>query len=322
MIALQPGSVQARSNLGVALAHAGRYSEAIAQYQEALKRDPHNAVIQLNLALARYKQADFEKAASELVKLRKQQPDNKQSLYLLADCYLRLGRNSDAVTLLTPAYQADTADRAAQYALGMALIREGQIERGQVVINRILKDGNTPEASLLMGEAQFAAGDYAASAATLKKAIELDATLPGSWSLYGRALLQSNDNAGAQAAFQRALQADPNDFSANLHLGAMLRFSGDTAEAAPYLDRALRLRPASPEARFQIGTLDASLGKFEVARKILEQLEKEWPDFLEVHVQLATVYQRTGLKEKSQKEREIVLLLNQKARETGPRPDR
>lgn len=178
-IALQPGSVPARSNLGVVLAHAGRYSEAITQYQEALKRDPHNSVIQLNLALARYKQADFEKAASELVKLRKQQPDNKQSLYLLADCYLRLGRNSDAVTLLTPAYQVDPADRAVQYALGTALIREGQIEPGQAVINRILKDGSTPEASLLMGEAQFAAGDYAASTATLKKAIELDPTLPG-----------------------------------------------------------------------------------------------------------------------------------------------
>jgi len=144
-IALQPGSVPARSNLGVVLAHAGRYSEAITQYQEALKRDPHNSVIQLNLALARYKQADFEKAASELVKLRKQQPDNKQSLYLLADCYLRLDRNSDAVTLLTPAYQVDPADRAVQYALGTALIREGQIEQGQAVINRILKDGSTPD---------------------------------------------------------------------------------------------------------------------------------------------------------------------------------
>jgi tetratricopeptide (TPR) repeat protein len=86
-------------------------------------------------------------------------------------------------------------------------------------------------------------------------------------------------------------------------------------------------RPRKPRGwsrppELKIGSLDASLGKLEEARKILEALEKEWPDFLEVHVRLATVYLRTGLKEKSQQERDIVLQLNQKARETGPRPDR
>ena len=321
VIALQPGSVQARSNLGVALAHTGRYSEAITQYQEALKRDPHNSVIRLNLALAQYKQGDFEKTATTLVVLRKEQPANKQSLYLLADCYLRLDRNSDTVALLSPAYQADPGDRAVEYALGTALIREGKIEQGEAVIDRILKDGNTAEANLLMGEAQFAARDYKAAAASLQKSTDLNSNLPGSWSLYGRALLQSNDEAGAKVAFQRAIQVDPNDFSANLHLGGMLRFGGNNTEAAPYLERALRLRPASPEARFQIGALDASVGKLDEARKILEQLEKEWPDFLEVHVQLATLYVRMGLKEKSQSERAIVMKLNQEARETGPRPD-
>lgn len=319
---MQPGFVNARSNLGVALAHAGRYSEAITQYQEALKRDPHNSVVQLNLALAQYKQADFEKAADALGAVRKEQPGNKQSLYLLADCYLRLGQNSDAVALLQPAYNSDPDDRAVQYALGTALIREGKIEEGEVVIDRILKNGSSAEANLLMGEAQFAAGDYKTAADSLHKAIGLDPNLPECWSLYGRALLQSNDNAGAKAAFQRALQLDPNDFSANLHLGGMLRFNGNITEATPYLQRASRLRPASPEARFQMGALDAAAGKFDEARKILEQLEKEWPDFLEVHVQLATLYVHMGLKDKSQREREIVLKMNQEFRQTGPRPDR
>src|SRR6202023_680514 len=119
-------------------------------------------------------------------------------------------------------------DRAVRYALGTALIREGKIEEGEVVIDRIFKNGSSAEANLLMGEAQFAAGDSKTAADSLHKSIDLDPNLPESWSLYGRALLQSNDNAGAKAAFQRALQLDPNDFAANLHLGAMLRFNGDT----------------------------------------------------------------------------------------------
>src|SRR5882672_2856273 len=107
VVSLRPDSVPARTNLAVALAHEGRYGEAILQYQEALKRDPKNSMVRLNLALAWYKQGEFEKATTELESLRTEHTDSRQSLYLLADCYLRLGRNSDAVALLEPVYRAN-----------------------------------------------------------------------------------------------------------------------------------------------------------------------------------------------------------------------
>jgi tetratricopeptide (TPR) repeat protein len=65
-----PDSVPARTNLAVALAHDGRYQEAIVQYQEALKRDPQNSMVRKNLALAWYKQAESEKASAELESLQ------------------------------------------------------------------------------------------------------------------------------------------------------------------------------------------------------------------------------------------------------------
>jgi tetratricopeptide (TPR) repeat protein len=320
LVSLQPDSIPARTNLAVALAHVGRYEEAIVQYQQALKRDPTNSVVKLNLALAWYKEAEFDKATSELEGLRKENADSQQVLYLLSDCYLRLGRNSDAVALLEQVYREKPDDRVVDYALGTALIREGQTPQGEAVIDRILKDGNTAEANLLMGEAQFAAADYKTAAVTLHNALDLNSDLPGGWSLYGRALLNTDDHAGAKTAFNRALTADPNDFSANLYLGAVLRREGNNAEAAPYLDKALRLRPASPEASFQIGALDAAAGKLDEARKEFEQLERAWPDFLEVHVQLANVYSRLKLQEESQRERDIVFKLNEKARAKKPEP--
>src|SRR4029077_6358619 len=166
----------------------------------------------------------------------------------------------DVVTLLEPVYRESPDDRAVDYALGTALIRTGEIQQGEEVIDRILKDGNMVEADLLMGEAQFAAGDYKTAATTLHNALETNPDLPAAWSLYGRALLNTDDHPGAKTAFQRALKSDPNDFSANLYLGAILRIDGNNDEAAPYLVKALRLRPTSPEAGFQIGALDAATG--------------------------------------------------------------
>src|SRR6202790_4741912 len=52
-----PSSIPARSNLGAALAHLGRYSEAIVEYQAALRSAPDAIApqLRLNLGLAFYK---------------------------------------------------------------------------------------------------------------------------------------------------------------------------------------------------------------------------------------------------------------------------
>jgi len=320
LVRMAPNSVQARTNLGVALAHEGRYADAIAQYREALKQDPENPTVRLDLALASYKQADFAKAATELELLRKKHSENKQTLYLLADCYLRLGKYRATIQLLDPVYQSSPDDLAVDYALGTALIQNGQMKRGEIVIDRVLKNGNSAEANLLIGAAQFAAGDFKKAAETLNRALQANPNLPGGWTIYGRALIGSGDNEGAKSALRHALDADPNDFDANLRLGGMLRHDGENDAAAPYLTRALQLRPESAPAQLQMGALNASTGHLEEARKQLEAVAKRWPDFLEAHVQLASLYARMNLPEESAHERKIVLALNAKARREGPQP--
>ena len=315
----QPDRVEARTNLGVALARAVRYGDAVVQYNEALQRAPDNPSILLDLALAWYKQAAFDKAAAGLEHLRGMHPESSQSLYLLADCYLRLGRNLDVVALLQPVYDADPHDRAVDFALGTALIRAGQIQRGEVIIDQVAKTGSQNEVDLLTGAAQLAAHDSKAAAITIHKALEAAPDLPGAWSLYGRALLDSGDREGARTAFQWALQADPNDFEANLYLGGMLRYDGSIAESAPYLEKARMLRPTSMESRFQIGLLNVARGRLEDALSDLEQVERQSPDFKEVHVQLAALYARLHRIDDSERERALVVQLDDKAREQVPR---
>ncbi len=318
LIKIRPGSVEARTNLGVALTRAGRYKDAVAQYDEALKRAPDNSSILLDLALAWYKQAAFDTAAVNLERLRAKHPENRQSLYLLADCYLRLGRNEDAVALLQPVYNADPNDRAVDFALGTALIRAGQIKPGEVIIEQVAKTGNRDEVDLLTGAAQLAAHDSKAAASTIHKALESNPDLPGAWLLYARALLDSGDHEGARVAFLKALQADRNDFEANLYLGGMLRYDGNIADATPYLEKAQALRPASVDARFQIGLLNLARGRLQDAMSDLQKVEHESPDFKEVHVQLAALYARLHRGEDSQRERATVIELDEKAREQVP----
>jgi tetratricopeptide (TPR) repeat protein len=275
----------------------------------------------LNLALAYYKQGDFGKARNELKGLHKLRPANQQAFYLLADCDLRLGLFRDAIALVEPAYEAQPNDPAIEYILGTALIQDGQTQKGAAVIDRIMRNGNSAVASVLIGASQYAAGDYKTSAATIRKALDLNPELPGAWTIYGRALLSNGENEEAKTAFRRALQADPNDFDACLHLGAVLRHDGDTESAGPFLKHALMLRPDSAAALFQVCALDAATGHLEEAKSGFEKLVKQWPDFVEAHLQLAMVYARLHQTQDSERERRIVVELNDKARSKGPQPE-
>ena len=314
----------AHSNLGAALAHLGRYSEAIEEYHQALRAIPEGSVdsqaleVRFNLAVAHYKAGQIPDASRELGTLAKLQPDNINALTLLADCDLRMGENKKVVELLSPIEPARQDDRALSYLLGTALIRDNQIDRGQRIIDRILRDGDSAEARLLMGNIKLAMHDIKGALVDLQRAVELDSKLPSVNALYAQALLQSGSPERAAESFKRELEINPNDFDSNLYLGFLARQEDNFEDADRFLRRALEVRPGDLGARYQIGALHLSIGKIEDAQKELEEIVKEAPNFVEAHVSLARVYYREKRKQDGDRERATVNKLIAEAQASQP----
>ncbi len=306
---MYPDAAQVRSNLGAALIGVGQYKQAIEQYTLALKTKPDNAV-RLNLALAYYKSGQFGNAAKELETVRSADPGNYKATMLLADCNLRQGENKHVIELLTPLRQEHSDDLGIAYLLGMALLRDGQVSQGQLVIDQILKNGDSAEVHLLMGTAKFSAREFAPAVIDFAKAVELNENLPDGWSYYGQALFATGDLAGSRKAFLKALDHDPNDFQANLHVGAMYRLDQDYDHAMPYFQRAEAVRPSDTAIQYQIALVNIATGKISEARTSLESIVKAAPSFVEAHVSLATVYYREKRKQDGDRERAIVQQLN------------
>ena len=288
---MYPDAAQVRSNLGAALVGAGQYKQAIEQYKLALAAKTDNGV-RLNLALAYYKSAQFRDAARELQTIRDADPQNTKAILLSADCHLRFGENKKVIELLTPLRHAQPDDLGIAYLLGTALVRDGQIDEGQIVINQIMSKGDSAEVRLLMGTTRFTARDFAPAVADFAKAIELNPNLPEAWSYYGLALFSSGDMIASKSAFLKALEHDPNDFQANLHIGTLLRLDQDYEHALPYFLRAAEVRPETSATQYQIALVKLSQGKIEQARDAGRQSSKLRSAFTEAHVSLATVYYR------------------------------
>jgi tetratricopeptide (TPR) repeat protein len=169
VLVLDAGSFAAHANLGAALAHQGEYADAISEYKSALDVAPDAAVpaVRQNLALAFYKSGELTQAAEEFKAVRQLDPTQANAVLLEADCHLRLGQFDHVIELLTPIEESDPNNRAVLYMLGLALVRSGEPEKGQKLVERLLQGGESAEAHYLLGSVAFMAKDYPAAGAAV-----------------------------------------------------------------------------------------------------------------------------------------------------------
>jgi tetratricopeptide (TPR) repeat protein len=327
ILAKHPERVDVRSNLGAAYSGLGRYEDAITQYTQALKIDSKNETIRFNLGLAYYKGAMFIEAADVFTKLLATAPaDLKQrpnAVLLLADCQVRLGNYKKVIESLTPLAEAEPNNRAVAFLLGSALISDGQSNQGQLLIDRVFHDEDSAEAHLLLGSTLLLADDGHGAIKEFERAIQLDPVLPTLQAWYGRALMRMGDTARAKTAFKAELVKNQNDFDANLFLGVLLRQDKEFDESLQYLSRAVHLRPRDQYVRYHIAAVYVALARPKDALPLLEGVAKEFPEFSEARVLLASVYYRLNRKEDGDRERAAVqkLTAEQQAKQPGAQND-
>ena len=306
---VHPEAVAVRSNLGAALAHEGRYTEAIQEYQLALAAEPSKYGIRFNLALAYYKMSEVEQATREFEAVYAIQPDSdperRRLLLLLSECYLRRGDDTRVIALLDPLADANPNDLALAYLLGTALLHQGQDERGATLIERILRNGDTAEAHMLMAFTRLKANDKKRATEEVERAIALNPKLPEAYSLRGRLAFLAADLDGAEAAFRKSLELDPTAFDPLLWLGTLLREEGQLPEARSRLEQANQLRPKEIRVRYQFALLCSDEGDDKRAAALLKNLIKDAPEYTEAHRSLSTIYFRLGRAAEGRQERKI-----------------
>ncbi len=186
---------------------------------------------------------------------------NHQAVLLLADCYLRMGREDDVIRVLEPEEQKYPDDLAIAYMLGTALIRQKRVDEGEVLVDRILRNGDSAEAHLMMGSAKMNVQDYAGARDEFAKAVALNPNLPEVHVLYAKALMFTGDSDMSAKEYKTELTVDPYNFDANLQLGAAARQEQDYEQAEKYFERAQETRPGDPGVRYQLALIAIDEGR-------------------------------------------------------------
>jgi tetratricopeptide (TPR) repeat protein len=318
VLALQPGLTEARVNLGAALAEAGDFDAAIEEDTRALSAAHDKIAVRRNLALAYYKKGDFLHARLEFEAVHAARPTDLSAAILLGYVYIKLDKEEEAAKMLAPLEPGHESDMDFEYVLGYAMIQTEKQVDGLTRMEKVAQATRSADAYVIAGSARLHRREFHEARADLDKALELDPTFPGANTLAGQARDALGDSDAALPAFQAALRADPKDFMANLYLGTMRLKQRDIDSARPLLELALALQPTYPLARFQMAKLNGMTGKYEEAAKTLEDLARTDPNWLDPHVELATIYYKLHRPEDGQRERDTVQRLEAQQQKAGP----
>lgn len=312
-LALNPNSVAALNNLGIALTHQGKVGEAIPLYERALKLQPDPRT-QRNLAIAYFKEQRYSPAWRLLSPLAREYPKDFQILDLAGLSLFALDRYPEAARYLERANEAQPTDLETLDMLGKAYLRMKDYKSLTSVFARILQvNPNSASAHMMMATAyaqrdktQEAIGEYLA-------AEKADPSFMGVHSGLGSLYLQEHKTDLAEKEFRAELQRYPNDAVANCLLGQILTNS-QPAEAAQYFKAALRANPRYRDALFGLGKAEVSLGHPAQAVEPLRQAVGVDPNFVEAHYVLGTALRQLGQTDAAVREQQIALGIQEKRR--------
>ena len=206
----------------------------------------------------------LQDAATELDRVHSEKPDNVQAALLLADCYMRLGREKDVIRTSGTGRDKHPDDLAIAYLLGTALIREKRVDEGQVLVDRILRNGDSAEAHLMLGTAKMGVSDFAGARDEFAKAVALNPNLPDVHVLYAKALMLTGDSDLSAKEFVAELRGTLITSTPTFSLGALAKQEQNFCKARKYFERAEETRPGDPGVRYQLALLaieDGSAGQ-------------------------------------------------------------
>jgi tetratricopeptide (TPR) repeat protein len=239
---LDPRSPEAAYLVATIESEQGRYTEALAAFEQALALSPSSVEV-MSQAIVAAMRANKSRRAVEIARdLIRLKPDDPDSVYLFGAASLQAGRIADAEAYL-----------------------------GRYVLERP-KDGRGCVAFALSLAAQPSKIDLARN--NLEGCVATDpANFEATYQL-ALSYRSSGDAAKAIEYLERTVKLSPNYAVAVRELGAMYLQSGKEEQARIHLERAVKLAPDDADGHFQLSRLYNLIGQPALAKQHFDIFQK------------------------------------------------
>jgi tetratricopeptide (TPR) repeat protein len=209
-IRLQPALPLAKRKLAHALIAAGRGDEADETLREYVEDDPERAAIVKGSQL--YKEGKVDEAVAKFQEVLRKQPNSVNAMHQLAGVFWRdKKRPDDAEALLRRAVQIAPDFGGAWMTLGSLHMDRNRYPEAIEAFNKVVRlEPRNAEAWSSLGHANGRAMYPERAVKAYEKSLEIRDGVPGVLSSYAWELKTIGDQEGALRAYRRAIKAKPS----------------------------------------------------------------------------------------------------------------
>jgi Flp pilus assembly protein TadD len=272
---LGPGSAPLHLLLGATLVSLGRDSEALAEWEAALKIDPSSKKALDGLARSLIATGDYagviarlgtiprdEALTLDLASAYRKSQMFDQSAQVLADA-LKSDPQSDALTSALVSLEVHQSHYAAaeKLAEGIARAKPDDIEAQRIYLRTLVLTGDN-DAATTLGRKLLALAPRDADLLNLNGLLERKA----------------GEYSEARKHLEQAVALNPSDFNSRVNLGLVLVQLNDPADATEQLEKAVALGATEPQVRFELAKALRTLGKTEEAQQQLKLYQQGLKD--------------------------------------------
>ncbi len=299
-----PQQLELRLRTGEILSRANLFQEAAKDFEEASRLAPDRVDIHFNLALARYRNGEWD-AALASAERAKSLKDSGSVESLLGDIQEKRGDALAAVHSYQGAVTLEPNVEQHRLALATELLKHQTFDAAIVVLEQA--ESLFPQSvrmRVLLALTYYFVDRSQDSIRTLLEATKLDTTDVLAIRYLGELTLQHSAVPDPAAVTQICAFADTHpasEIADALCGGVLLRVAEDNSDSSRGQEILRRLRhavaiaPSDPVAACQFGKALEWSERWQEARTQMEKCVRLDPDSPESHYRLARVYRRLGL---------------------------
>ncbi len=285
----------ARAELGGAVWEAGLLTEAEAEFTAAVKLEPSNADVVVQLARVYLARRDIPAAGRTLEAAVARGLEVGSVYALLADVYEQSDHLENAIPAMRLAIQRDPQSEKYRFAYGVLLTRAYAPAAAVIRLEEALKlFPASPRLWFALGLAHFKQNKNDMAAQALERAVELDPKFATALAYLGILRVTIGAYGEGLEFYERALQADPK--LADLHHliaeALFKRSETDAARIELHLRRAVELDATFVPARLSLARLLIRAEHWAEAVAELEKVRALDPKSAEAYYHLGRVYTR------------------------------
>lgn len=293
ILALLQGSNPAAARLQRAKQdfESGRYSEAKAELEEALKLAPQDAALWSYLGLTDYKLKNSEAAIADFEKARALDPRNALNDFNLGMLHHERGETAEALEAYRRGLALSPDDAAANESYARLLLEAHRYREAIAPLQKLRKDLPS-NFSLRLGlvESYLNVGLDNQAGEEIQEFVKApDCSIQDQLAL-AKLLDEKKRADAARWVLEEAVQAAPNLAEARAGLGVVFTEMGQYQEATPQLLRAVQLAPGSAEYAMRYAEALLLAKQYPAALDFLKGVKDKFGSLPEYRYKLGLAY--------------------------------